>query len=173
MRPAKVSPGKASTSTRAGSPTLTSRRSFSTTLATSRTELMSTTDTTGAWFDAQAPGSTLRLPTKPFTGEVMLVLARLMRSSSSRAWVCENWARARSSWADGRRRARLGVVERLARQQLAVEQALRAIEVDVGELEVGLALADGGLGHLVRRLGLLDLLDDFLVLDLGQQLAAA
>ena len=59
--PLKVSPGKASTSTRRRTPTLTSRRSFSTTLATSRTELMSTTDTTGGWFDAQAPGSSVAL----------------------------------------------------------------------------------------------------------------
>ena len=60
---------------------------------------LSTTETTGALFDAQAPGSTLRLPTKPLTGDSMLVLPSEMRSSSRRACACENCALARSSWA--------------------------------------------------------------------------
>ena len=78
MRPLNFSPGKASTSTTAGSPTSTSRKSFSTTLATRRSDEMSTTDTSGAFCETQAPGSTLRLATKPSTGDTTLVLARLI-----------------------------------------------------------------------------------------------
>ena len=48
----------------------------------------------------------------------------------------------------------------------------RAIEVGLRELEVGLALADGRRRDVERRLRLLDLLEDFAVLDLGERLAA-
>ena len=63
------------------------------------TRPMSTTSTTGAFWPTNAPGSTARRATKPLTGETMTVLARLMRSSSSRAVDCVFCARARSSWA--------------------------------------------------------------------------
>ena len=58
---------------------------------------MSTTSTTGTFCDTKAPGSTERFDTKPLTGELMMVLARLMRSSSRRAFDCELCARARST----------------------------------------------------------------------------
>ena len=45
--------------------------------------------------------------------------------------------------------ARLGVVERLTGQELAFQQAPVPFEVGLGELEVGLALTDGGLRDLV------------------------
>ena len=38
--------------------------------------------------ETNAPGSTARLATKPLTGELMMVLPRLMRSSSRRAFDC-------------------------------------------------------------------------------------
>jgi hypothetical protein len=40
-----------------------------------RTRLMSTTSTIGAFCPTNAPGSTARRATKPFTGETMIVLA--------------------------------------------------------------------------------------------------
>ena len=46
-----------------------------------------------------APGSRDRFETKPFTGDVMLVLLSVIFSSSSRADDCAYWARARSSCA--------------------------------------------------------------------------
>src|SRR5688572_33470479 len=58
---------------------------------------MSTTSTIGLFWPTNAPGSTARRATKPVTGDVMMVLARLMRSSSSLALDCEFWALARSS----------------------------------------------------------------------------
>ena len=73
------------------------------------------------------------------------MFARLIFSSSSRASACANCALARSSCAARRLVARLGVVERLLGDAAALEEVLRAIEVGLGELEVGLALADRGL----------------------------
>ena len=75
------------------------RMSFSTMLATSRTTPMSTTEMNGVFGVTQAPGSSTRLPTKPLTGDVMMVFDRLIFSSSSRACACANCARARSSCA--------------------------------------------------------------------------
>ena len=60
---------------------------------------MSTTEMNAEFGVTQAPGSSARLPTKPFTGDVMTVLDRLIFSSSSRACVCANCACARSSCA--------------------------------------------------------------------------
>ena len=73
---------------------------------------------------------------------------------------------------DRRQVARLGVVERLFGEQLPREQILRSFEVELRDLEVRFALADGGLGHFLRRLGGAHLLDDFAILDLGEHLAA-
>ena len=61
------------------------RRSFSTTLTTSFNREMSTTEAIAVLVLTMAPGSTLRLPTKPSTGEVTDVCCRLMRSSWRRA----------------------------------------------------------------------------------------
>ncbi len=75
----------------------------------------------------------------------------------------------------GRRRGlpRFGIFQRLPRQELALEQVLRSLEVAGRELQVGLALADGRLRHRVGGFGLLDLLVDLLILDAGQRLPAA
>jgi hypothetical protein len=43
--------------------------------ATIRTRVMSTTSTTGAFADTNAPGSAVRRETKPLTGDVMIVSA--------------------------------------------------------------------------------------------------
>ena len=134
---------------------------------------MSTTESSCTFCVTNAPGSTKRLATKPFTGELTVVLARLIRSSSRRDDACCNCACARSSCAWRRLVAGLGVVERLAGKQAALEQALVAIEVGPGERQVGLALADRRARDLVRRIGLAQLLEQFLVLDLGEHLAAA
>ncbi len=68
-----------------GEPTWMRRRSLSTTLATSRTVLMSTSERNAEFGVTQAPGSSSRFPTNPFTGEVIVVFDRLIFSSSSRA----------------------------------------------------------------------------------------
>ena len=68
--------------------------------------------------------------------------------------------------------AGVGVVVRLLRQQLAIEQALVAIEIGLRQLQVRLALTDRRLGHLIGGLGLPDLLLNLAVLDFGDHLAA-
>ena len=73
---------------------------------------------------------------------------------------------------DRRLVARLGVVERLLRQQLPREQVARPLGVGLGELEVRFALPDGGARDLERRLLLLDLLLELEVFDLGDPLSA-
>ncbi len=60
---------------------------------------MSTTEMKMEFGVTQAPGSSVRLPTNPLTGDVMTVLARLIFSSSSRACACAYCAFARSSCA--------------------------------------------------------------------------
>ena len=61
MRPLNVSPGNASTSTRVSLPVSSSFRSFSTTLATSRTRVMSTTSATGRLLRHECAGIDVRL----------------------------------------------------------------------------------------------------------------
>ena len=66
--------------------------------ATIRTVLMSTTERKDAEFGVtHPPGSRVRLPTKPLTGDVMIVFERLMFNSSSLACACAYCAWARSS----------------------------------------------------------------------------
>ena len=60
---------------------------------------MSTTEMNDELGVTQAPGSSMRLPMNPFTGDVTTVLARLIFSSSRRAWACAYCARARSTCA--------------------------------------------------------------------------
>ena len=67
---------------------MTRRKSFSTTLATSLTMPMSTTERNAELVVTHAPGSRTRLPTNPLTGELITVLARLIFSSSSLAFAC-------------------------------------------------------------------------------------
>ena len=101
-----------------------------------------------------------------------MVLARLIFSSSRRAWP----EHLRLGQIELRLRglvARVGVVEGLLREQLALEEAARALEVGLRQPEVGLALPDGRLRHVVGRFGLLDLLEHLAVFDLGERLAAA
>ena len=103
-----------------------------------------------------------------------MVLPRLMRSSSRRAFDCEAL---RPREIDRRHRrlvARLVVVERLLRQQLPLDTGCAtARRWSAASLQIGLALADGRLRDLLGRLGLLDLFLDLEVLDLGDALAAA
>ena len=79
---------------------------------------------------------------KPFTGEVMTVFARLIFSSSSRACACSIL---RLREIELRLRgliARVGIVVGLPRDQLPIEQALRAIEVGLRQPQIRLALTD-------------------------------
>ena len=97
----------------------------------------------------------------------------LTRSSSSRAF---DWRvlRAREVHRrDGGLVPRLVVVQRLLRQQLALEQVPRTLDVGLCEPQVRFALPDGRTRDLHRRLGLPDLLLQLLVFDLGEALAAA
>ena len=111
-------------------------------LATSRTMLMSTTEMNDEFGVTQAPGSSARLPTKPLTGEVMTVFDRLIFSSSSRACACAYCALREIELRRRRLIARVGVVEGLLRNQLALEEVARAIEVGLRQPQVGFALAD-------------------------------
>ena len=97
---------------------------------------MSTTSTIGAFWPTNAPGSTARRATKPLTGETITVLARLIRSSSSRAVDCVVLRPRQVELRDGGLIPRFGVVERLLREELTREQVARA-------LGVGLAPAAG------------------------------
>ena len=74
-----------------------------------------------------------------------------MRSSSQAGFVLIELRLREIELRHGRHVARLGVVERLLGEQLARVKILRAFEVELGHLEVGLALADGRLGDLLRR----------------------
>jgi hypothetical protein len=67
---------------------------------------------------------------------------------------------------------RLGIVVSLPRNQLAVEEVLRPIEVRLREPQVSFALPDGGGRDLERRPGLIDLLEQLAILDLRERLAA-
>ena len=102
-----------------------------------------------------------------------MVLPRLIRSSSSRAFDCEALRAREIERRDRRLVARLVVVERLLRQQLALEQAARPLDVGLRQLQVGFALANRRLRHLLSGFGLLDLLLDVEVFDLGDALTAA
>ena len=95
-----------------------------------------------------------------------------MRSSSSRAVDCVVLRARQIELRDGRLVPRLGVVERLLRQQLPREQVARALGVGLGELQVRFALPDRGARHLERRFLLLDLLLELEVFDLGDALSA-
>ena len=61
-----------------------------------RTTPMSTIDGNAELGVTQAPGSSIRLATKPFTGDEITVFDRLIFSSSGRASACECRAFARS-----------------------------------------------------------------------------
>jgi hypothetical protein len=124
---------------------------------------MSTTSTTGAFERRRRPGRAAPADEAVHRRDDDGV-ASVMRSSSSRAATART-ARAPGRAARRRLVPRLGVVERLLGQQLPLEQAARAVEVGLRELQVGLALPDGGLAHLVGGLGLLHLLADLAVLD--------
>ncbi len=73
----------------------------------------------------------------------------------------------------GRRRLEpsLRIVHRLPGQQLPVEQAPGPVEIRLGELQIGLALPNGGGRDLMGRLGLPDLLANLEVLDAREGLA--
>src|SRR5262245_41073628 len=68
---------------------------------------------------------------------------------------------------------RLVVVQRLLREQLPLEEAAVAIEVGLREREIGFARTNGRSGNFLRRLLLLDLLDELEILNLGAALALA
>ena len=108
---------------------------------------------------------------KPSTGETICVFVRVIFSSSSLALDCSNCACARSSCATRRLMPRVDVIERLLRQQLTLEQAARAVEAGLRQLEVRLPLANRRLRDLIGRLGPADLLAEFAVLDTGDDLA--
>ena len=134
---------------------------------------MSTTEMNDVFTPTLAPGSSVRLPMNPSTGAVMIVFARLIFSSSRRDLRLFQLRHRELELRLRRLIARVGIVERLAGQQVALEEALRALHVVLRELQVGLALANGRLRHVEGRLRLLDLLDDFAIFDLRDRLAAA
>ena len=101
-----------------------------------------------------------------------MVFCRLICSSCRRASVSIELRLRQIDLRFRRHVARLGIVERLLGEQLALEEVLRALEVQLGDLEVGLALPDGGLRHFERGLGWAHLLEDFAIFDLGHHLAA-
>ena len=171
-RPAKFSPGYASTSVSPAVPCVMRRRSFSTTLITSRTVRISTTEMNDVFTPTLAPGSSVRLPTKPSTGDVMTVLARLILSSSRRALRLSHLRLREVELRDRRLISRVGIVEGLAWQQIALEQAARAFEVVLRQLQVRLPLADRRLRDVIGRFGLIDLFDDLAVFDLRDRLSA-
>ena len=70
------------------------------------------------------------------------MFASVIFSSSSRAFDCSNCALRQIELRQRRLMARIDVVERLLREQLALEEAARAIEVVLRELQVGFALTD-------------------------------
>ena len=108
---------------------------------------------------------------KPSTGATICVFVSVIFSSSSRALDCSNCASREIELRHRRLVARVDVVEGLLRQQLPLVEAARAIEVGLRQLEVGFALADGGLRDLVGGLRLPHLLADFAVLDARDDLA--
>ena len=66
---------------------------------------------------------------------------------------------------------RVDVVERLLRQQLALVEVARSVEVVLGQLQVGFALANRGLADAVGRFRLPHLLANLQVFDAGDDLA--
>ncbi len=72
---------------------------------------------------------------------------------------------------DGRLMPRVDVIERLLRQQLAIEEAARAVEAALRQLQVRLALANRRLRDLIGGLRAADLLADFAVLDASDDLS--
>ena len=92
-------------------------------------------------------------------------------NSSSRALACSNCALREVELRDRRLMPRVDVVERLLRQQLAIEEAARAVEVVLRQLEVRFALANRRLRDLIGGLRPPHLLADFAVLDAGDDLA--
>jgi hypothetical protein len=66
----------------------------------------------------------------------------------------------------------LHIIEGLLRQELTLVQASRSIQVGLGQLEIGLALPDRGLRHLIRRLRLPDLFPNLAVFDARDDLPA-
>ena len=99
MRPVNVSPGYASTCTRVALPVSSSLRSFSTTLATSRTRVMSTTSATGAFCETKAPGSTLRFDDESVHRRGNHGVREVDTQLVEAGLRCVVWARARSSCA--------------------------------------------------------------------------
>ena len=68
---------------------------------------------------------------------------------------------------------RFGVIERLLRKQLTLEQAPRSIEVGLRELQIRVALPDRRFADLERRLGLPHLFPDLAVFDERDDLPTA
>ena len=111
------------------------------------------------------------MPTKPSTGATISVFdERDLQLVEPRLRLLE--LRPREIELRHRRLvARVGVVERLLRQQLPLVEAARAIEVGLRQLQVGLALADRRLRDLVGRFRLSNLLADLAVFDVRDDLA--
>ena len=100
----------------------------------------------------QAPGSSVRLPMNPLTGDVMTVFARLMFELVEPRLRLRVLRLRQVELRDGRLVPGVGVVEGLLRNQLALEQVPRAIEIGLRQPQVGLALPDGRRRHVERRL---------------------
>ena len=113
---------------------------------------MSTTEMNEVLAPTLAPGSSVRLPMKPSTGAVMMVFCEVdLQLVEPRSRLLQ----LRLGKLELRLRrlvARVGVVERLAGKQVALEQALRPLHVVLRELQVGLPLANGRLRHVVASL---------------------
>ncbi len=133
---------------------------------------MSTTSTTGAFCETKAPGSTVRRDDEAVhrrgddrVGDVdAQLLEPRLRLRRLRAGQIER--------GESRLIARFVVVEGLLRQELAFEEAARALDVGQRQLQVGLALADGRLRDFLRGFRLFHLLLQLEVFDRGDPLTA-
>ena len=138
-----------------------------------RTVRNATTDRTGVFWDANAPGSRYRFPTKPVTGDRMIVFASVNPQLVLPGLRLRELRPREIDLRHRRLVPRIRVVEPLPRQELPVVQAARPLERGLGELEVGVALTHRRARHLERGLGLLDLLSNLPVFDDRNRLAVA
>ena len=138
---------------------------------TSRTVRISTTDMNEVLTPTLAPGSSVRLPMNPSTGAVMSGVRQVdLQLVEPRPGLLHRGLR-QIELRLGRLKTRIGVVHRLAGEQLPIVEALRSIQVVLSQLQRRLTLADRGLRDAIRRFLLLDLFLNFAVFDLGDRLA--
>ncbi len=126
---------------------------------------ISTTEATGAFVLANAPGIEVALADEAVDGrDDLRVRQGDFQFVEPGLGLFELGAR-QVELRDRRLVARVDVVEGLLRQQLPLVETARALEVVLRQLEIRFALANRRLRDLIRRLGAADLLADLAVLD--------